>query len=314
MRLGILIKDAEYREALVQKLSYYDNDIFVNVIGNKVSTDSDSLILTDIPPSSLDIKVLKAIMPRTVFIMTSYEDVPEGCNTVFKYCSIPEIISELSLVYNSLHGKVRGIDHTAKLIAVCCESDSYAAERCRSLAGQIIYQRGGSVLILPLSYINDYGFPDAAGRNGLSRLLYSIRSGRASSIDSVTYTDSYGISAMLLAHGRNPIAYLDEEELHTLIFGLSRRFDTIIADAGTCFREENIAVIKEADSIVLFERGRRITEIDEMIGSDADQKLIKVKVTGGTEDAVSMDDCVKRIYGADRNESIKGRDNKEVRK
>lgn len=314
MRLGILIKDAEYREALVQKLSSYDNNIFVNVIGNKVSTDSDSLILTDIPPSKLDITALKAILPRTVFILASAEDVPDGCNTVFKYSSIHEIISGLSEVYNRMHGNMRGLDHTAKLITVCCEADSYASDRCRSLAGQIIYHRGGSVLILPLSYINDYGFPDAGRNNGLSRLLYSIRSGRDSSIGSVTYTDSYGISSMLLPPGRNPIAYLDEEELRTLIFGLSKRFDTIIADVGTCYRDENITLMKESDSLVLFERGRRITGIDEMIGAEAAKRIIKVKVTGDTDDIISMDDCVKRLFGTDRNESIKGRDNKEIRK
>ena len=31
MRIGILIRDTEYREALVQKLSTYDNNIFVNI-------------------------------------------------------------------------------------------------------------------------------------------------------------------------------------------------------------------------------------------------------------------------------------------
>ena len=313
MRLGILINDAEYREALVQKLSSYDNDIFVNVIGNRVNNDSDSLILTDIPPSRLAPEVLNAIIRRTVFILASVDEVPDGCCTVFKYSSIPEIISALSEMYYRLHGNIRGYDHTAKLITVCCEADSYASERCRSLAGQIIYQRGGSVLILPLSYINDYGLPDAVSNNGMSRLLYCIRSGRDSSIDSVTYTDSYGISLMLLQAGRNPIAYLDDEELRTLIFGLSKRFDTIIADAATCFRDENIALMKASDSLVLFERGRRIHGIEEMIGAEAAQRLIKVKVTGDTDDAVSMDDCVKRIYGTDRHESFTGRNNKEIR-
>lgn len=309
MRLGILIRDAEYRDALVRKLSSYDNDIFVNVIGNKVSASSDSLILTDIPPSSLDSKVLKAILPRTVFITASGETVPEGCNHVFKFCSISEMISELSGVYNRFHGNFRGKDHTAKLITVCCESDSYAAERCRNLAGQIIYFRGGRVLILPLSYINDYGCSDLSKGNGLSRLLYSIRSGRDGSIESVTYSDSYGVYSMMLPAGSNPVAYLDEDELKTLISGLSRRFDTIIADAGTCFREENISVINESDSIVFFERGRRITGINGIIGAEAADRLIRVKITGGTEDVIAIDDCVKHIYGTGINESIKGRNN-----
>ena len=157
MRLGLLIRDAEYRDALVHKLSSYDNDIFVNIIGNNVKEASGSVILTDIPPKELDSKVLNALKPRTVFLISSEKEDGEECNTIFKFCSIPEMISELSIVYNRWHGMGLGIDHSAKLITVCSESDSYSSERCRALAGQIIYSHGGSVLILPLSYINDYG-------------------------------------------------------------------------------------------------------------------------------------------------------------
>ena len=250
MRIGILIRDAEYRDALVHKLSSYDNNIFVNIITDNIKDASGSVILTDIPPSELENKVLKTLKPRTVFIAGSEKDIRKDCSMVFKFCSIPEMISELSLVYNRWHGLGPGVDHTARLITVCCESDSYSAERCRSLAGQIIYSHGGSVLILPLSYINDYGVNETLRSNSLSRLLYSIRCGREKGIDGVTYTDSYGVSSLLLSKGRNPVAYLDEDEIRTLIFGLSKRFDTIIADAATCFRDENIAVMKESERIV----------------------------------------------------------------
>ena len=307
MRLGVMIKDEEYRDALVQKLSSYDNDIFVNIIGNNVKEASGSVILTDIPPKELDSKVLNALKPRTVFLISSEKEEGNDCNTVFKFSSIPEMISELSLVYNRWHGMGPGIDHSAKLITVCCESDSYSSERCRALAGQIIYSHGGSVLILPLSYINDYGVNDTLRANSLSRLLYSIQCGRENGLEGVTYTDSYGVSSLLLGKGRNPVAYLDEDELRTLIFGLSKKYDTIIADAASCFRPENIVVMKESENIVFFERGRRITGVEEMLGEDSMGKLIRLKLTGGTEDVITMDECLKRIFGAGDDESIKGR-------
>lgn len=307
MRLGILIRDSEYRDALVRKLSTYDNDIFVNVIGDNVKEASGSVILTDIPPSELDNKVLETLRPRTVFITDCKNDSEEGYNTIFKFSSITEIISELSLVYNMWHGTGPGMDHTAKLISVCCESDAFSAERCRSLAGQVIYSHGGSVLILPLSYINDHGVDATVRSNSLSRLLYSIQCGRECSLDGVTYTDSYGVSSLLLSKGRNPVAYLDIDELRTLIFGLSKKFDTIIADAASCFRNENIILMKESENIVFFERGRRVTGIDEMLGAECEKKITRIKLTGGTEDVLAMDECLKKIYGADRNEGIKGR-------
>ena len=307
MRLGLLIRDAEYRDALVHKLSSYDNDIFVNIIGNNVKEASGSVILTDIPPKELDSKVLNALKPRTVFLISSEKEDGEECNTIFKFGSIPEMISELSLVYNRWHGMGLGIDHSAKLITVCSESDSYSSERCRALAGQIIYSHGGSVLILPLSYINDYGVNDKVRVNSLSRLLYSIQCGRENGLEGVTYTDSYGVSSLLLGKGRNPVAYLDEDELRTLIFGLSKQYDTIIADTASCFRPENIEVMKESENIVLFERGRRVTGIEEILGEDTMGKLIRIKLTGGTEDVITMDECLKKIFGAGGDESIKGR-------
>lgn len=307
MRLGLLIRDAEYRDALVHKLSSYDNDIFVNIIGNNVKEASGSVILTDIPPKELDSKVLNALKPRTVFLISSEKEDGEECNTIFKFCSIPEMISEISIVYNRWHGMGLGIDHSAKLITVCSESDSYSSERCRALAGQIIYSHGGSVLILPLSYINDYGVNDKVRVNSLSRLLYSIQCGRENGLEGVTYTDSYGVSSLLLGKGRNPVAYLDEDELMTLIFGLSKQYDTIIADTASCFRPENIEVMKESENIVLFERGRRVTGIEEILGEDTMRKLIRIKLTGGTEDVITMDECLKKIFGAGGDESIKGR-------
>ena len=206
-----------------------------------------------------------------------------------------------------------GFDQKSRLITVCCESDAYSAEVCISLAGQIIYSHGGSVLILPLSYINDYGINEELRSNSLSRLLYSIQCGRETSLESVTYTGSYGVSSLLLSKGNNPVAYLDEDELRILIAGLSKSYDTIIADVASCFRKENIEIIKASDNIVFFERGRRMTGIEQMLDWDTKEKLIRIVLTGGTEDVIAMDDCLKQIYGTECNESIKGRNSKEIR-
>ena len=41
MRLGVMIKDEDYRDALVHKLSSYDNDIFVNAFRSFDLEDTD---------------------------------------------------------------------------------------------------------------------------------------------------------------------------------------------------------------------------------------------------------------------------------
>lgn len=314
MRVGIMIRDTEYRDALVQKLSSYDNDVFVNIITDNIKDASGSVILTDVSPAELENKVLAALRPRTLFIVSSHSDKRDDCSCIFKFCSIHEMISELSLLYNRWRGIGPGIDHSSRLICICSESDSYSSALCRSLAGQILYRAGGSTLLLPMSYINDYGIDDMLPGNSLSRLLYSIRSGRDQGLEGVTYSDSYGLSSLLLSKGRNPVAYLDEEELRMLIAGLSGKYDTIIADSASCFREENIAVMKTSEKIVLFERGRRKTGIEEMLGDEALTKLIRVKLTGGTEDVLAMDECLRQIFGKGINESDKSSDSKEIRK
>lgn len=303
MRLGLLIKDTEYRKALAGKLANYDNDIFVNIIEGSNKDTSGSLVLTDIRPSELDEKVLKAIQPRTVFITDSGDGIPEGCHSLFKYSSIPAMISELSYLYNSWRGSGPGRDHSSRLIMICCDSDAYSSDRCLSVARQIIYRHGGSVLTVPLSYINDYGTDEGGSTDMFGRLMYSISTGRERETDSFTYTDSYGVSALMLPYGNNRLAYLDSDELGKLMSGLAARFDTVIGDVATCFREENISLMKQADDIIFFELGRRRTGLETLLAADESPNITTIRMTGETDEALMIDDCIKRMYGINNDES-----------
>ena len=51
-----------------------------------------------------------------------------------------------------------------------------------------------------------------------------------------------------------------------------------------------------------------------MLGDEAMKKLIRVKHTGGTEDVLAMDECLRQIFGKGINESDKSSDSKEIRK
>lgn len=312
MRLGILIRDEEYRRALAAKLSSNDNDIFVNILDGSTKESAGSLILTDVRPEELDSNVLSAIKARTVFLTDSISADEKDCHTVFKYCSVSNLVSELSLAYNEWHGSGPGRCYTARIISVCCETDAYAVSKCSSLARQIIYRHGGRVLILPLSYINDYGINENSS-NMLSKLLYTIHTGRERGSDSFSYTDSYGVSTLLLPAGRNPIAYLDEDELKSLTSGLSSRFDTIICDIGTCFRKENISLMRESDHIVFFGTGRRPLKMSDILGADPGERLVNIKITGEADEVIAIDDCIKRIYSTENHDDNKNSDNKAIR-
>lgn len=302
MRLGILIRDREYRDALVERLSTYDNDIFVNIIGERDGDVTECLILTDIMPSEFETDLLDKLIPRIVFLYSS-GSCGKDYHSIFKYCSVNELVSELSIIYNEWHGSGIRKNHSSRIISVCSESDAYASDKCMSLARQIIYRHGGKVLVIGMGYINDYGFSESARINRFARLMYSVSKGRSSEYESYTYTDSYGVSALMIPPGQNPMAYLSEDELRMLISGLASQFSTLILDIGTCYRKENIMLIRESDSIVSFETGRRITGLAGIIGREASERIFSIRISGGTEEAVALDDCIKRIYGIEENES-----------
>lgn len=318
MRLGILIRDAEYRKALVEKLASYDNDIFVNIIGETGGDTSDCLILTDIPPDEFDEKILSRIAARTVFLTSSADDTDtepddNSYRKVFKYSGVESLLSEFVTAYSELHGTGGRRACSSKTIAVLSDSDSFSADRCRAIARQIIYRRGGRVLLVSLGYINDYGRPDSGRINRFARLMYAVRTGRGSAWDGFTYTDSYGVSSLMLPQGLNPMAYLAEEELRDLIAGLSSGYDAIVMDIGPCLRAENISVIKEAGSIVCFESGRRIPGFPEMIEKESGGDVISIRHTGETDEALAIDDCIRQIYGMDGYGNNKSSDSKQIR-
>ena len=300
MRLGILIRDGDYRDALIEKLSSYDNDLFVNIIGNNRGDAADCLILTDIGPEEFDSELLSKISCMTVFLSTSPDPADcfsEAYRSVFKYGGVNTLLSELMLAYNEWRGNVSIRSYTGKIISVCSESDSSSADKSSALARQIVYRQGGRVLLMSLGYINDHGRNEDDRVNRFARLMYTIRTGRQSASDSFTYTDSYGVSYLMLPCGINPIAYLGEDELKGVIKALSGRFDSLVLDIGTCLRDENISLMRESDSIICFGNGRRFSGMADVIGGQTESQVSLIKITGETDEALAMDDCIREIYG-----------------
>lgn len=297
MRLGILIEDTEYRDILVEKLITYNNGIFVNILSGSVIDTSDSLILTDLPPERIDSRSLEAVRDRIVFLTSTETDSREGINSIFKYSSIPIISAGLSYFHDLWQGSGPIGSMPTRFIAVISESDVFSSDRCRSLARQIIYREGGSLLLLPLSYINDYAFIDSPKQSCMPRMMYSLRTGRRFEYERFTYTDSYGISYLLAGPGKNRLAYLDEDELKSCIRGLASRYDTVIGDMATCFRPENVSLIDNACNVIFFENGRRDPDIADLTSTDISDRLIRIRLSGDASEAGAIDDCIKRIYG-----------------
>ncbi len=315
MRLGLLIRDTEYRDALIEMMSEFDKDLFIEIAGES-GASSDSVILTDVRPEEIGSDVLSRLRDRTVFITcVKSQSIPSQdilsettkIHRVFKYSRISSIMAELSLVYCRWTGDA-GNSMLTKSIAVCAASDAYCSSRCMTLARQIIYRRGGSVLVLPLGFINDYGMDGSDDCSSFARLMYMIDADRDFPPEAFTASDSYGISYLTLPAGANPIAYLDDANLNMLIRTLSVKFDTVIYDIGTGYRMENVRIMRSADHTIYFGTDHRKVDVGEMLGDDHRSAFREFKVTGETDELLRIDDYVRELFSsAEKGSNIKSR-------
>lgn len=326
MRVGMMMRDTEYRDAMIEMMSGFDKDIFIEVAGEG-GVSRESVILTDIMPEEIESGSLEKIRHRTVFLspvpdcskknaVNPGSSIPSSgngsCSVVFKYSSLLEIMAEISYVYSAWTGNTGSISPSTRVIAVTGEEDSLSSDRCRSLAKQIIYRRGGSVLIMPLGYINDYRPPAADGRGRFRRLMYMIDEGKDYLPECYTYTDSYGISYLDLPAGINPLTALTTDYLTRLITSLCSHFETVILDAGTCYSSRNLKLMHSADNILFFGSERRIEDISQFVGAGNAEKVLRIDISDASAEALCIDDFVKEMYGRTQQEKhdteIQGRD------
>ena len=324
MRVGMMMRDTEYRDALIEMIVDMDKDILIEIIGDG-GIRRDCVILTDILPSEIESRSLSRIKERTLFLSPVpversklrpvYKDdaggsgnpgsgslsaiTPEaGCRMLFKYSSLITIMAELSLVYSQWTGDTGTVSPGTRVIAVTGEADQLSELRCRTLAGQISYRHGGSILILPLGYVNDYRQDSAEeDRRRFRKLMYFIDEGRDYAPESFTYTDSYGISCLRLPGGINPLTALGQSHLSELIKSLGRHFDTLILDIGTCYSDTNLRLMKDADHILFFGCGRRIEEPGKYLGTHFAGKLSIISGRDAGVEAGEIDDFIGGIYG-----------------
>ena len=79
----------------------------------------------------------------------------------------------------------------------------------------------------------------------------------------------------------------------------------MILDIGTCYRKQNLILSENSDNIVLFEVGRRLVDLENLLCEDAATKVIRVKQSSDTEEAMALDDLINQIYGNNGEEVYK---------
>lgn len=321
MRIGMLMRDTEYRDALIDMIQECENDIFVEIAGAS-GAGRDSVILTDLKPDEIDGTILSRISRRTLFLSSapvndqaagngsvSGETAGYPCNLIFKYADADSILARLALINRTWTGDAGTLNPVSRTISVMGGSDGLSAERCRSLARQIIYRSGSSVIIIPLGFINDYRY-SGSGTDWMSRLMYFIDEGRDYPAESFTYRDNYGISCLRQSEKLNPLAMLDREYLERLLISLGGKFDVLILDIGTALRPENIRFAEMSDEIVFFGSSRLETP-EGIIGSEAAQRVRIIYKSDPDAESIAIDECIADMFDSRKDQKWNTREEKQ---
>ncbi|HHW95583.1 MAG TPA: hypothetical protein GX736_06645 [Mogibacterium sp.] len=304
MRLAFLMRDTEYRDVLLEMISEADRNIYLEVGIESFATfeQSKTMLITDYITEDFDEATLENIRDRTVFISSVQTDNSNDeaeYNIVFKYDGLNLILSEITRVYHKWTGEGSVDKGMSRLFSVCGESDNLSSSHCLSLARQIVFRHGGSVLILPLGYINDYGISSLKDASKFIRLMYYINTKRNYNIDSFIRKDNYGINYLLMPTGINPIAYLESKEMIELISTLSSLFETIIIDIGSSYSKINMMMLKSSDNAIIVRSQQRSFDPSTIIGTEAVEgcEYLTVNISKDKETELKIDAYIMKVYG-----------------
>ena len=320
MRVRLIIQDKEYCRALVETIGRADKDVFVEVstLAEASTIGDGTLVITDIKSERPELMSLEDYTKRVIYLTTNPGDVlnlnkKDECQKLFKYSSISNIFSDveqINYMWTGETGSTLGL--VSRVYAVCSDMSDDSSRYSRALARQVLFRRGGSILLLSLKHVNEFGSADENNRSKFSRLMYYMDTGKDYPTEAFTYKDSYGISYMRLPRGLNPIAYMKSQELVNLTRNLTHnKFDTVILDIGSVFNEANILMVNKADNILWFANDSVGFRIEELFLSDSPaEKIKRFNVTAKDIDIeLAIDDYVREVYGIKESADEQKKDN-----
>lgn len=312
MRIRLIIEDKDYCQAFKDAISSSDKDIYVE-IGKKGVINGlgkKTILVTDVNPKSVD----KRLWQRTVFLTANADDSvdannDEDCFKTFKYSPVSKILSEIEEVNFMLTGDSGKIySANSRIYAICSDLCSKRFELAKTISRQIMFRRGGKILLISMKYINEYSEPNGSDNGKFTKLMYYLNCNRDFPIESYIYQDNYGISYLRIGVGINPVSKLESSEIITLIRTLCNRgFQTLILDIGDCYSDTNIELINKADNIVFFSGNQPDNfRIDDLIKDEKDiTRLKEIKIRNSYQDLeLEIDDYVRKAYGGNKTDGI----------
>lgn len=244
MKLKLVMKDREYRDALARAIGRQKSNLYV-IIEDNFNPEEDTLIVTDVGQGKL----------REGMVYLGREDDRRiegiGPYTLFKYESVDELIRDLSLCCYLWCGKGEIPQSAGYLITTGTMNRPDVCEQlAESLAAELAKRIDGRVLLIPLTYFYiGSGFREKE-ESVIRKLLYYIQMERKIPLEPFFRREEGNVYRLRMPEGMNELLRIPEEERVGFIRQLGRYFPVVICNLGDCYSEGNIQLMQNADRCI----------------------------------------------------------------
>ncbi len=240
MRLKLVMKDREYRDALAERIRRSRQNLYV-IIEDNFRMEEDTLLVTDVGEGKL----------REGMVLLSSECRREvegkGPYVLFKYAGVDELLTDLRLCSFLWTGKGDLRRGEERIVTVGAVERTDLGHR---LAEQVALELGERleepVLLLDLTYFYREGQPEESG-NTFRKLVYYLQSGKNIPVEVFFRRERGNVFRVRMPRGMNELMKIPGRECLELIREMGRYFSAVVCSVGDCFSERNIEVMKNSE-------------------------------------------------------------------
>lgn len=281
--------DVEYAEALTTCITEENKALFFTIIMTEEFKQYQKikefdLILLDYFMDNNEDNYIQFTEKRAQIKQTNKQ-------TLYRYDTAENLSKELTLLYCLKTGSkyISPIKKTSKMILFCsAEGGSGKTSVALALAQELTRFHGKKVL-----YIN-YEEVESTNRyfniqedKTISNFLYKaeINNNFNELIDCFTITDNYGIETFSSSKGRNPLKFLNIEDLCKFIEGIqtAAKYDYIFIDGDNSLNDETIWLISICDKVCKLNKWRSKNKqinfdhyLEHIFGNQIFEKIINI--------------------------------------
>lgn len=244
MRLKLVMKDREYRDALANAIGRKKSNLYV-IIEDNFNPEEDTLIVTDVGQGKLREGMVYLGRENNRWVEG------KGPYTLFKYESVDTLIRDLTLCLYLWCGEGEIPQSASYLITIgTMERSDLCKQLAESLAAELAKRIDGRVLLIPLTYFYIDNRIREREDSVIRKLLYYVQMERAIPLESFFRRGEGNVYYLRMPEGMNELLRIPEEERCEFIRQIAKCFSVVVCHLGDCYSEGNIQLMQNADRCV----------------------------------------------------------------